>query len=320
MSCGGSNLVICRCLRAKKLSGRSILNPSAHRHNRGFNNDQYQLGPRAASLCRYGFHYCIFSRTSLGQGVVFDRPTSGIVQEIGNIVPFDVTLGLTGVGGPMDPLPYQGWPKTQSSHLSNGHQEAEFLVPPSVTDVLGTVYKVKDVRQTVKFTNQPRLGADIGPDPIMSDLSIEAVFLNSSTGEYQLYNIFGVIAQMVGVGMEIRIPDLVAALDDGDTLFSVVNLATYLKSPPTVDVGDAYDVVDGVVAGLPGMEFSTTPFSYDPRTGLFSGTPYTGLALDPTLHGLTTVPEPATWVMLLIGLAGVGFMRHRPVQVRAAVT
>ena len=190
----------------------------------------------------------------------------------------------------MDPLPYQGWPKTQSSHLSNGHQEAEFLVPPSVTDVLGTVYKVKDVRQTVKFTNQPRLGADIGPDPIMSDLSIEAVFLNSSTGEYQLYNIFGVIAQMLGVEIRRFVSPTWWKPSATDTLFRVVNLAKYLKSPPTVDVGDAYVVADGVVTGPPGMEFSTTPFSYDPRTWLFSGRPYTGLALDPTPHGL---PEPS---------------------------
>lgn len=141
--------------------------------------------------------------------------------------------------------------------------------------------------------------------------------LDASTGQLKLFNIFGVMAQLVGFGTQVPIPDLVAdtngdgSLDTGDVLYSLVDLVSYLAAVPPVAFGTTYDVLDGRVAGLPGMQFSTTPFSFDPMTG-FTGTPYAGPATTEGIHLPSAIPEPSTLGLLSVatGLAGL-LLRHR---------
>lgn len=150
-----------------------------------------------------------------------------------------------------------------------------------------------------------------------SDLSIESVFYNPDTQRFELLNIWGTIAQQLGEGASVAIPDLYIAdangvLDD-HVLYSLVDLAVYTLAVPSFAEGDVFDIVNGQVAGLPGMYFSTTPFSFDSLTG-FSDPPYTGRAIAETQHGFTTIPvipEPATMTLLAAGLAGLFVARQR---------
>lgn len=75
--------------------------------------------------------------------------------------------------------------------------------------------------------------------------------------------------------VEWRIPDLAPASGENLTVFAAVNLGLYLKSNPLgfLDgnwaVGDTLselgiEIVNGQIAGLDGIAFSTTPFEFDP--------------------------------------------------------
>jgi hypothetical protein len=151
-----------------------------------------------------------------------------------------------------------------------------------------------------------------GPVGPRSNLSIESYVIDPTTGKYVLHNIWGTIAAQVGEYHTVAIPDLyetdaLGNILDNVTLYSLVNLETYIGSAPTFVEGQRFNVVDGLVAGLPGMFFSTTPFTFDPDTG-FSDPPYTGMAVAETQHGFTATPEPASWVLMLIGIGSVGAM------------
>jgi hypothetical protein len=127
-------------------------------------------------------------------------------------------------------------------------------------------------------------------------LKIESVYFDPETGEYVLQNIFGTIADILGLGVKVSVPDLYADLP---VLYSLVDLNVYLDSIPTFQLGQTFMVNDGTVAGLSGMQFSTTPFTFDEFTG-FSGTPYTGPATADTDHDLVATPEPSTGFLLLM--------------------
>jgi PEP-CTERM motif len=62
------------------------------------------------------------------------------------------------------------------------------------------------------------------------------------------------------------------------------------------------DTQTALLAGLPITVDSRSNFQAD--TGLLSGTSVIGTVT-------TSVPEPSTWAMLLLGFAGVGFMAYR---------
>ena len=142
-----------------------------------------------------------------------------------------------------------------------------------------------------------------------SDLSIESIYFNLVTNRYELLNIWGTIAQQLGETAVVAIPDLYIAdangILNGVTLYSLVDLAVYVQAIPTFAEGDVFNVVNGVVAGLPGMRFSTTPFTFDPVTG-FTDPPYTGMAIAETQHGFTpAVPEPSSVALLAAGMAAI---------------
>lgn len=113
-----------------------------------------------------------------------------------------------------------------------------------------------------------------------ADLDIESLFIDS-TDNVRFEDVFGRIRIALGTGGEVLIPDLYAdtngdgILDDSDTLYSLVDLHQYLQAIPTFSLGDTFMIVNGEVNSLPGMLFSSTPFTFDPAVGPLS-TPYDG--------------------------------------------
>jgi hypothetical protein len=160
---------------------------------------------------------------------------------------------------------------------------------------------VVDVRQTLKILKN---------SGEVSDLSIESLLFDPVSGKFELVNIFGTLADRQ-ITDEVLIPDLFGdtnkdgVLGDSDVLYSLVDLNIYLNSIPSFSLGDSFAVVDGTTLALPGMSFSTTPFTFDAGTG-FSGTPYTGTGVAEGEHGVSVIPEPSAIVLFGTGLLGLG--------------
>ena len=87
-------------------------------------------------------------------------------------------------------------------------------------------------------------------------------------------------------------------------------------SPFSVDVGGATSLFG--TPGTSGWTLETLLFtaSADPVTITFSVAPQnsTDISIGLDKVNISAVPEPATWAMLLIGLAGIGFLAHRRKQ------
>ena len=147
-----------------------------------------------------------------------------------------------------------------------------------------------------------------------SELQPSAADLSIHSGKYVPGHHFN-IAAIFGEYTLISIPDLYAVDANGgliadQELYSLVNLATYLAMPLTFTLDETFDVVNGQVAGLPGMSFSTDPFSFSPEAG-FTDPPYSGPATVFTWHDMEAVPEAATWMLMALGFAGLGYARMR---------
>lgn len=188
--------------------------------------------------------------------------------------------------------------------------------PPSIADGHGgtTIAPLEipvmdglcDARNDIILPEQIAGGGGGAGGP-KSDLSIESVHYDPITQRYQLLNIWGTISQQLGDLAVVAIPDLFIAnsngLLDGVTLYSLVDLAVYVHALPVFAEGEGFNIVNGQVASLPGMRFSTTPFTFDPVTG-FSDPPYTGMAIAEAQHGFTPgVPEPSSVALLAGGMA-----------------
>lgn len=250
--------------------------------------------------------FLLFGFTCFAKAEFFiPRPSDGILREHVKDTS-NVTVWLTDEKKQIINAP--NWPK--SKEIGAG-TTGEFYIPNAVqmqpNDPIDKHVKVKDVLQRITKV-------DTGAT---ASLEIEALYRDPTTNKYVLGNIFGAILAEKGYGFEVRVPDLFAdinggGLGAGDELYSLVDLNAFMPSLPAFSLGDQFTITNGLVADLPGMIFSTTPFLFDENVG-FIGTPFTGIGSTDGFHGLTatTVPEPMSVV-----LSGLGVMSMAAVYKR----
>jgi len=234
------------------------------------------------------------------QVVIRPRPENGKLTETTSAKDAEVTIEVT--DGNNKVIPNDRFPRKFGLGTENDNGPTITIpIPDKVGSLGGDSVPVIDVRQTLKILRQ---------SGEVSDLSIESVIFDPTSGTFELVNIFGTLAQR-GIADEVLIPDLFGdtnkdgVLGDGDVLYSLVDLNIFLNSIPIFNLEDSFAIVNGTTPALPGMSFSSTPFAFDSETG-FSGTPYTGAGVAEGEHGVTVVPEPSAIGLLGLGLLGLG--------------
>jgi hypothetical protein len=209
-----------------------------------------------------------------------------------------------------------------SSMIQSGQGQVVFNVPGTINGV-----PVGDFsNHNIANVHAPRLaaaapGAEIG-EGAESYMNGESLFRDPDTGLWQFEGAFAQF-DFRSLGRNLRIPDLYADVNGdsvigaGDVLYSWADLRVYPQEEPSFELGDHFTIVDGQVAGLPGMWFSPTPIFLDPVLGprpsggqwfnaagstLADAAASGGDAVALTEHELvSTVPEPAEWLLLLAG-------------------
>lgn len=167
-------------------------------------------------------------------------------------------------------------------------------------------------------TGQPGSGlGGVGGTPTTpwSSLQIENYIFDPNQNVWRMYNIWTSVNQSIPNGSVLLLPDLYAADGSGlinQELYGLVNLDVLLGSAVCAlnicqspfSLGQTFTVAGGQVAGLPGMFFSTNPWTFTPAGGFVApGGNYSGSAQVVTQHELPSVPEPGT-----LGLFGIGVL------------
>jgi hypothetical protein len=141
----------------------------------------------------------------------------------------------------------------------------------------------------------------------ISQVSVESTSIDPLTGQYRLDNIFEVLAANREY-QPVQIPLLLGDTNgdgelggDDDLLYGLVDLRLYLNGSVDFTGGEVFDIANGTNKELPGLAFSTAPFTFDESTG-FQGTPYTGSAYVTGEQDLRAVPEPNTLRLLSTAL------------------
>jgi len=234
-----------------------------------------------------------------------------------SLVPADFMVHLTGNMG-QEVFP-DGWPRKLRGNLIRGRGGApDRYVAHTNTPCIPGVFDAFNTTDIRVADGGPGNGAGGGEITVLADLRLEALILDPD-GKLVNANIFTVLSAFLGLNAQVLIPDLYLSdghgqMIDGAKLYSLVDLSIYLASgPPTYALGDEFTIVDGLVAALPGMKFSTTPFVFDAVGGTgYNGTAANGSGFTLTEHGLTAeVPEPSSWALMLIGFGLLGSALRR---------
>jgi len=226
----------------------------------------------------------------------YTRPIGGDIVETTRSKQVDVTLYATGRDG--EDLSVPGFPKHILFGSKDGKPVTSGVQHIPVESGGKVIYDVHQVTKVLKDSGE------------INDLKIEAVYKDPSTGRFELGNIFGAIADQKGIGQTVWIPDLFAdtntdgILGEGDLLYSVVDLNVFLVNAPSFNLGDTFNFANGPAAELPGMIFSTKPFTFAADTGWTSdGGDFTGAGSAESIHGDTpTVPDPSAWIPVTAGV------------------
>jgi hypothetical protein len=253
---------------------------------------------KLSALCKI-FGFLLFAATGCLADTInpIPRPADGRIVE-GCNEPSTVSISLTDNSG----AEIGSGTITVDCNLTSvvkGHFTTPVIKIPETVNTASGPMGVADFRQsTMRLQHSGEV----------ADLSVEAVYLNPATGLYVIGNVFGTLESRIG-NATVSIPDLFAdtnhdgSLDSGDILYSVVDLNKYLNDVPTFTLGESFNIVDGAVAGLPGMLFSTTPLTFNQDTGNFTGTLFTGIGFADAAHLPNAVPEPNS-----IKLAAIAFL------------
>ena len=243
----------------------------------------------------------------------FPCGTGGFVLEKSNARSVTVEIDLTDSNRNVsNPDPKYGWPKTIELNAGNGYMERVMvgIVDPNPTPHVVGFPGICDIKQTTRIIRGANRTGNAGGVGLVADLELESIFVDPDTGRLLLQGLFATIAGRLGDGITVLVPDIFGdvngdgVLGDGDTLYSMVDMTLYLDAIPTFSLGDTFRIVNGRVAGLRGMIFSSTPFTYNAVDG-FVGSMVTLDGTVEALHGITPVteiPEPSTWFLVTVGM------------------
>jgi hypothetical protein len=94
------------------------------------------------------------------------------------------------------------------------------------------------------------------------------------------------------------------AVDDRVTSITLNGTTLFLGSEGDHNVWTDFVASSGFVSGLNTLTFTVENIG-------FAGSNPTGLDVDFLTSNVSAVPEPATWLMMILGFAGVGFLSYR---------
>ena len=172
-----------------------------------------------------------------------------------------------------------------------------------------------------------------GPDDIWSgaehDQKFEVLYKDPATGKYVQQSIFHFLALAYG-GEEIPFLDFWfdtsgdGRIDANDHMYALYDIGEYTHSGADSLAalrsrflpGQAVDILDGRIAGIDGLYFSTTAFTFDESTG-YQGSNYSGRGFGVTDHTFySRLPEPASLALTLAALVA-GLSSRRVKRPRA---
>jgi hypothetical protein len=155
-------------------------------------------------------------------------------------------------------------------------------------------------------------------------LSTEA--LVPSGGDFIQYTFLDFILMSLGPAGSVAVPDLYAdtnqdgVLDEGDVLYSAVNLAAYIPAMPSFNLGDTFTITNGTSLLLPGMLFGTQPITIDPTSldGFSNPAPFTGVGTALTEHVNVVTPEPSLAGLVAMACLALIVVKTRQLPIGAA--
>jgi hypothetical protein len=176
-----------------------------------------------------------------------------------------------------------------------------------------------DILPPLRGPNRPN-----GAGNASATLWLESQYYDAKSQAYKLESNFDFIHNDLGGWVNVKFPDLFAdtngdgVIGNGDYLYSYVNLEQFLANGiPSFFPGEVFSIVNGRVAALPGMEFSTAPFTFDPSTGWTTAGDYTGDGVVEADHELMPTPEPSSLLLTGSGILSAASLLRRRLRTRS---